>query len=157
MHFSQKHPITELQILLWDFYLYYYNYYNHYHYNSISSLWYITLYHDTITIMLYHNINNHKTITITLLLKEHSGSFQPDVFPINVAIVSLCVRLTLFSQLCYRDSRDSVKDVYYTQWWTSGRAAETPTAFHINMILTRISSKVCLWVWMKVNTETIGL
>ena len=30
-------------------------------------------------------------------LKENSGLFEPDVFPINVAVVSLCVRLTLLS------------------------------------------------------------
>ena len=38
-----------------------------------------------------------------------------------------------------------------------GQAAEPPTAFQINMILTWIISEACLWVRLKVNTETSRL
>ena len=40
-------------------------------------------------------------MVIPEILKENSGLFEPDIFPINVAIVALCVMLTLFSQLRY--------------------------------------------------------
>lgn len=56
-------------------------------------------------------------------LKENSGIFEPDVFPI---IVALCVYMNSL-RLRYRDSGDSQKYILSHKTTTSGQAAETPT------------------------------